>query len=282
LLGARPSENAGTLFLAVCLDHLTLGKLARAEEACSRALDVNPRDADAYKLRGYAYLLEHRFERAAADFRAALQLKPHDDDDLAGYGHSLSGLGEYEAATGQFRKALVASPQKAAYWNGLCWAQAGSGRQLDQALTSCNRALAIEPGAPGILNSRGLVYLRMKRFKVAMADYSVSLKLRPQQASAWFGRGLARLSAGEIAGATDIAEARRRDSTIDTMFVTMGLLPARCDQPGKSKCPPGFSPAVHKAPSAYLAVSYHYDLDQELTADALKDIAERRSQLPGR
>ena len=283
LLGDRlGSEKSGNLFLAFCLDQLTRGNLARAEEACGQALDVNPQDADAYKLRGYAYLLEHRFERAAADFRAALRLKPADDNDLAGYGQSLSGLGQYTAAAGQFRKALAVSPQKAAYWNGLCWAQAGSGRQLGKALTACNRALAIEPGAPGILNSRGLVYLRMKRFNASSSDYSISLRARPEQASAWFGRGLARLSAGEIAGATDIADARRRDSAIDSMFIAMGVLPARCDWPGIPKCPPGFPPNVQKAPGAFMTVSYAYDSGHELAADVLHDVAEHRRLPPAR
>jgi tetratricopeptide (TPR) repeat protein len=283
LLGDRQQgEKTGTLFLAFCLDQLTRGNLARAEEACGQALNFNPHDADAYKLRGYAYLLEHRFERAMSDFRAALRLKPSDDEDLAGYSQSLSGLGQYAAAAAQFRKALAVSPQKAAYWNGLCWAQAASGRQLSQALTACNRALAIEPGAPGALNSRGLVYLRMKRFSFAIADYSVSLRARPQQASAWFGRGLARLSAAEIAGAEDITDARRRDNAIDTMFIAMGVLPARCDQPGKSKCPPGFPPIVEKALGAYMAVSYQYDPGQELAAGVLKDAAELHARIPAR
>ena len=275
-------EKTGSLFLAFCLDQLTRGNLARAEDACGRALDVNPRDADAFKLRGYAYLLEHRFERAAADFRAALRLKPGDSEDMAGYGQSLSGLGQYEAAAMQFGKALAVSPQKAAYWNGLCWAQTGSGRQLHRALAACNRALAIEPGAPGTLNSRGLVYLRMKRFNVAIADYSLSLRARAQQASAWFGRGLARLSTGQIAGAADIVEARRRDGAIDEMFIAMGVLPARCDRLGNSKCPPGFPSTVQKTPGAYVAVSYHYDFDQELPADVLKRVAELHAQLPAR
>jgi len=283
LLGNRSGgEKSGNLFLAFCLYQLTRGNLTPAEEACGHALEVNPRDSDAYKLRGYAYLLEHRFERAATDFRAALRLKPSDDNDLAGYGQSLSGLGQYPAAAAQFRKALAVSPQKAAYWNGLCWAQAGSGRQLGQALTACNRALAIEPGAPGALNSRGLVYLRMKRFTAAIADYSISLHVRPEQASAWFGRGLARLSAGETAGAADIADARRRDSAIDSMFIMMGVLPARCDLLGELKCPPGFPPNLQKTPGAFMTVPYTYDPGDALAEDILKGVAEHRPPLPAR
>ncbi len=279
LLEDRPAgEKTGSLFLAFCLDQLTRGQLARAQEACGRALDIDPQDADAHKLRGYVYLLEHRFERAADDFRAALRRQPRDDEDLAGYGQSLSGLGQYAAAVVQFRKALALSPQKAAYWNALCWARAGTGRQLDQALAACNRALTIEPGAPGPLNSRGLVYLRMKRFGPAVADYTVSLRARPQQASAWFGRGLARLSAGEVAGATDIVNARRRDAAVDGMFIAMGILPARCDRPGG--CPPGFPPVGQKRPSAYMAASFDDGSGQEIAASVVKAVAKRRAPLP--
>ena len=159
--------------------------------------------------------------------------------------------------------------------------KAGTGRQLGQARDACNRALALEPGAPGALNSRGLVYLRMKRFGFAIADYTLSLRARPEQASARFGRGLARLSAGEVAGATDIIDARRRDSAIDEMFIAMGVLPARCDRRDSAKCPPGFPPAGQKAPGAYMMVSF--DPGQEIAAGAVKAARERRVlRLPAR
>ncbi len=283
MLGNRAGgEENGSLFLAYCLDQLTRGQVTKAEEACGRALDLNPQDADARKLRGYAYLLEHRFERAADDFRAALRLHPRDDENLGGYGQSLSGLGQYAGAAAQFRKALAVSPRKAAYWNGLCWARAGAGRHLDNALAACNRALAIEPGTPSPLNSRGLVYLRMKRFDSAVADYTASLRARPQQASAWFGRGLARLSAGEVTGATDIVEARRRDAAIDGMFIAMGILPARCDRPGSANCPSGFPPARQKAPGAYLAASFGGGSSLEMAASAVRAVATHRAQLPAK
>jgi tetratricopeptide (TPR) repeat protein len=266
-LSRSDSEKVATLFMAMCLAHLAEYKLAWAEQSCGQAIEANPRLADAYKVRGYAYLMEHRFERAEKDFRAALQLKPHDDQNIAGFGESLSGEGHFSDAASQFRQALSMVPKRAAYWNGLCWALAGEGRQLRNALDSCNRALALAPGAAGILNSRAMVYLRLRQFPLAIADYSVSLKVEREQASAWFGRGFARLSRGEKEGRTDISEARRRDPGVDSVFVQMGVLSVDCLNKGGAACPPGFPTAPVKSPGAYQVALLHADPDQELVLE---------------
>ena len=51
----------GTLFLAMCMDHFVHGQLTWAQQSCSQAIEANPREVDAYKLRGYVYLMGHRF-----------------------------------------------------------------------------------------------------------------------------------------------------------------------------------------------------------------------------
>jgi tetratricopeptide (TPR) repeat protein len=266
------AQKVGSLFLHMCVDHFGRGEFTWAEQACSQALVANPREVDAYKLRGYIYLVGHRFVEAAADFRAALRLRPSDDQVIAGYGQSLSGMGKFPAAEAQFRKALAMSPQRAPYWNGLCWALAGDGQKLQEALSSCNHALSLMPGAAGTLNSRAMVYLRMKRFPLAIMDYSASLDVQQDQASAWFGRGLAHLNLGKLEGASDILEARRRDPGIDGLFVQMGVLPANCSQATggkantKSACPPGFPLVQSDRSGAYMAVSLHADPDQELAS----------------
>jgi len=263
--GNRPdSEKAGSLFMAMCLNHFLDGKLDWAEQACSQAIEADPGLADAYKLRGYVLLMGHRFERASDDFRAALKLKPGDDQNIAGYGQSLSGLGHFSDAAVQFRKALALVPQRAAYWNGLCWALAGDGRQLSTALDACNRALSLAPGAAGILNSRAMVYLRLRRFPLAVGDYAASLEVQSDQASAWFGRGLARLFLGEKQGLMDIAEARRKDPGVDAVFVQMGVLASHCPKAEGGGCPPGFPPLPEERPGAYQVARLHADADQQL------------------
>jgi tetratricopeptide (TPR) repeat protein len=238
---AAPATNG---YLAACLSALANGRPLKAEQACGQAIASNPGLATGYKLRGYVYLIEHRFERAAADFRIALEIRPNDPENRAGYGQSLNGLGQFSGAVAEFTKAVSLSPATAAYHNGLCWARAGTGRNLRTALADCDRALALAPGSAGPLNSRGLVELRLGRLPAAIADYDASLASQPSQPSARFGRGLAWLRLRQTAkGASDINEARRADPEIDDLFITLGILRRECG-PGAAgpDCPVGFPP----------------------------------------
>jgi tetratricopeptide (TPR) repeat protein len=246
---AAPDDFA----LLDCLGGLVVGDTSRAVKSCSDALAHNPREHDAYKLRGYAYLTEHRFERAGADFQAALRLRPRDDQDRAGLAQSFSGQGLFDRAVAEYRVAVTLAPNKSPYWSALCWARAGTGRQLNTALAECNRALSLQPGAAAALNSRGLVNLRLKKLDAAISDYNAALAAGPLQASARFGRGLARLSAHMTAlGARDIVEARRRDPDMDRLFVVLGVLSAKCGYE-HTACPSGFPlPLVKPGPPSHL------------------------------
>jgi tetratricopeptide (TPR) repeat protein len=233
-----------------CLVALEGGDLPQAESDCGKAIDLNSADADAYKLRGYAYLLEHRFERAEADFHQALAIVPDDAESRAGYAQSLSGRGQFAQAVAEFDKAITLAPRNAGYWNARCWARSGTGKRLDRALADCNRALSLTPGAPGALNSRGLVRLRMNQFAAAISDYTASLDAKPSQASALFGRGLAWLRQGQRQrGEAEILRARQMDPEIDDLFEVMGVVPPDCaKKPQQMDCLPASRQMKQPAP----------------------------------
>ena len=266
LARAAPSADVlaarAALDLMTCLSAIAQGRLADGEEACSDAIRLNPGDVTAFKLRGYGYLLGHDYERAGDDLRTALQMDPNDDEILAGYAESLSGRGKFSQSLPFFRKALLLAPGNATYWSAECWARAGTGKQLGIALEHCDRALALAPGAAGPLNSRGLVHLRMGLNAAALQDYDRSLKARATVASARFGRGIAQLRLGNgEAALADITAARATDAAIDSMFVTLGVLPKPCrDASGKPGCPP---PLQRKAPYPWQSVHFVTDPDDD-------------------
>ena len=261
-------EKFAPLLLFACLNALSQGKITEGKEFCTQALSIDPQLADAYKMRGYGYLLERRFERARTDFQAAVRLEPQDADSLAGYGQSLSGMGLFREAIVQLEKAVALSPAKAPYWNGLCWARAGTGNNLKRALADCNRALALQPGAVAAFTSRGTTRLRLRQFSAAIADYDAALKTRAELPSALYGRGLARLNLGQIVhGAADISNARRGDADIDDLFVTLGIVPRSCAHPaGKAVCPSGFPSRPESQEGNYrlFGVSLQQDPDQDM------------------
>jgi Flp pilus assembly protein TadD len=253
---AAPSDPADRTgmndpFLAACLKALSSGELSRGVEFCTQALIIDPNDPDALELRGYGFLLQHRFDKAEVDLRAAVRIRPDNPQDVAGLGQSLAGQYRFAEAVPLFSKAVALAPDNAAFHHALCWARAGTGKELLTALADCEAALVLAPGTPAPLNGRGLVKLRLGRYAEAITDYTASLKVRSAQPSASFGRGLAHLALHHTgAGVADIAQARAGDSQIDSMFIAMGILPDDCSSPQKVKCPPGFPPRQQREMSA--------------------------------
>jgi tetratricopeptide (TPR) repeat protein len=99
-------------------------------------------------------------------------------------------------------------PRVSEAYNERCWARAILGQELDQALRDCNAGLRLNPHAPKLLDSRGLVNLRRNQLDKAIADYNEALKINPKIAWSLYGRGLAELRKGMTAqGDADIAAA---------------------------------------------------------------------------
>ena len=97
---------------------------------------------------------------------------------------------------------------------------------LQAALDDCNHALALHAGDPSALDSRGLVYLRMKNPAAALADYSAALALSPSKASSLYGRGIARQILGDTAADADFAAAKAIQPGIAEQFSKWGITPS--------------------------------------------------------
>ncbi len=97
---------------------------------------------------------------------------------------------------------------------------------LDKALDDCNAALRLVPESPNILESRGLVYLRLGELDKAISDDNASLHARVKTAWPLYGRGLAELKKGMTAqGEADIAAAKAISATIADEAAKRGLTP---------------------------------------------------------
>jgi tetratricopeptide (TPR) repeat protein len=100
-------------------------------------------------------------------------------------------------------------PRVAQAYNERCWARAVLGQELGQALRDCNAGLRVNPHAPQLLDSRGLVNLRRNQLDKAIADYNEALKINPKIAWSLYGRGIAELRKGMTAqGEADMAAAK--------------------------------------------------------------------------
>lgn len=204
---------------------------------CRAPTDFANRRADieaALKLRatsGTALAMLARMQRDMGDHKAEIDTLNRlvDADTGNAFSKALLGgafarAGDAERARATFASARAGAHDNAALLNRLCWEQATAGFDLGKAQADCKAALAVHPDDAAVQDSLGFVLLRMQRYNEAIAAYDGALKSTPPQATALFGRGLARRASGAVeAGDADLKQARAIKPDIDAIFREYGL-----------------------------------------------------------
>jgi tetratricopeptide (TPR) repeat protein len=158
----------------------------------------------------------------------------------------------YELAISQYDAWIGEHAHDEQLWTGLngrCWARAMLGKELDKALDDCNAALRRGPRNSEVLDSRGLVHLRLGQYREAIEDYDAALRLQPRLAWSLYGRGLAKQKLGDAAGgAADIAAAVAIAPTLPAQAKRIGLVDA-APEPATYSGPAPATPAAAPAPA---------------------------------
>ena len=164
--------------------------------------------------------------RAVAGLNAALKTRPDDHRLLVARGEAYSRSGQAAAAGRDFAQLRVKAAGSSELLNNLCWSQAISGAPYAPALADCEAALKLAPSDARTLDSRAFVLLRLGRYPESVEGYDAALRRLPRTPASLFGRGLAKLRAGQGAeGQADLAAARAIDARIDEEFASYGLKP---------------------------------------------------------
>lgn len=109
-------------------------------------------------------------------------------------------------------------------WNTLCWVRAEGNIQLHKALRDCTRALKEKLDSASVLDSRGLVYIRLGRWAQAIRSYDAALHIRPHLAASLYGRAVAERHEGKHARArADLAAALKVNPHVEQFFARIHL-----------------------------------------------------------
>ena len=135
--------------LELAIGYFEAGQTTVALDEIKQALAADPNFADAYNLRGLAYMRLDDAGMAEDSFRRAIALNPREPNTLHNYGWLLCQQTRYPESFGQFNLAL-ASPiyqdrSKTMMALGVC--QARAGRKIDAEATLA-RAYELEPANP--------------------------------------------------------------------------------------------------------------------------------------
>jgi tetratricopeptide (TPR) repeat protein len=176
--------------------------------------------------RARAYFNEKMYGSAVDDLTEVLRFKKDDTQALENRGLAFLAMDDYGRAIGDFGQLIDVQPTSAIAWRERCWAHAAAGRDLDDAMEDCNKALSLKTGDAAALDARCFVQVRLSAYAAAIADCSAAAAADPQQASSRYLRGVAKNRAGDVVGGdADIDAARARDPDIAQTFANYGVKP---------------------------------------------------------
>jgi len=134
-LGADGKESPGDLYVKLAVEYLRDGQMERALVRAKKALEVDPRNAQAHNVIALIYQRLGQFQLAETHFRKAIGLQPKDPYILNAYASYLCGRRKFAEAKAQYEKA-VENPLYPTPWvtitnMGICAKRAGKGAEAE-------------------------------------------------------------------------------------------------------------------------------------------------------
>jgi tetratricopeptide (TPR) repeat protein/predicted aspartyl protease len=209
--------------------HERMRQPLRAVEDIDRLLKLKPDDADAHMMRAAMRLrLDHKAD-VTSDLEAAAGALSNASDKRFALAELYQATEDYQRSIPQYDLWIAVHPddsRRPMALNARCWARAMLNVDLDRALKDCNAALSASGRNAAVMDSRGMVRLRMGDYARAIADYDEALKAAPDVAWSYYGRGIAKLRLGKAAeGEADIAKAKTLDADLADEAKKRGIAP---------------------------------------------------------
>jgi serine/threonine protein kinase len=165
----------------------------------SKAIELNPRDANAYSSRGNAYYMKGDHDQAFADYNKALALDSTLPHVYINRGNIYYEEGERDQALIDFNRAIQVDSQNATayYRRGRFYASAyydyknRDAGDYDRAMRDFNKATRLNPRYAQAYSDRGYLYYYKGNYEQAFMDYNKAIESNPKYAEAYTNRGLA-------------------------------------------------------------------------------------------
>jgi TolB-like protein/Flp pilus assembly protein TadD/DNA-binding winged helix-turn-helix (wHTH) protein len=147
-----------------------------AEEACRKALELEPSREESEMALGRLYLASGRHEQAEAVYARLATIRPRDADVQMGLGEALEHEGRSAEAERSYRKAVAVEP---AYWrthNALGGFLFRAGR-AGESVAEYRKSTELAPGNASALNNLGAALLMDERLDEAARTFEKSLAI---------------------------------------------------------------------------------------------------------
>ena len=151
----------------------------RAEAACRRAMELDPRSAEVQVTLGTAQRVAGRLGDSVRSFHRALKLSPDHPEALAGLARSLEARNKMAEAEQIHLRALALRPRFWEPYHVLGGFYFNRGR-YQQAAAMWEKVIELTPDNARAHFNLGGAYFRLERFEEAIAAFNRSIEIRPE------------------------------------------------------------------------------------------------------
>lgn len=216
-------------YLEQTITYCDQGQYDQALVEINKALDINPRDADMFNVRGVIYFEKGEYDRAISDYSKAIALEPQKASFYDDRGCAYWRTQHYDKAIADHSRAIELEPENALFYaiRGHAWYLKDD---YDKALADANKAIELANHPEGYHVRGHTLYLKGEHDK-AISDFSKAIELTKNQENAflYICRGSAFYDRGAYEKAySDISKAMELEPTNASNYNALAWMLATC------------------------------------------------------
>jgi len=129
----------------------------------TKAIELDPDNAEYYNNRGASYNWINEYEKAVADHSKAIELEPDTAKYYSERGKNYDWLNEYEKANADYSKAIELEPDNVEYYSYLVRTLCRTG-DFDKAFINLNEVMSLDNNSAIFYNIRGFIGLKKTKY----------------------------------------------------------------------------------------------------------------------
>ncbi len=200
----------------------------------SEAIQLDPKVGKYYYARGLCYVAKGEKDKAVADFNRVIHLDPNSLESRDAYncmGNVYCEQKDYQKALADYDAAirLDGKDPHGFYNRGCCYGEMGD---IAKSIPDFTEAIRLDPNYTDAYLARGISYSQEGEIDHAIDDYSTVIRLNPKNTMAYSNRGTSYREKHQYArAAADYESAVRLDSRDPLAYRNLAWLLATCPKP---------------------------------------------------
>lgn len=194
-------------------------------DVLTQAIEANPNNAEAYRMRGILYLQEEKYQEALADLKVVTeQLAPGDLTSLQAYAETFAKLGEFDEAVKTIDKIIRSNPKSPIGFllRARLKAMNGDG---DGAIADLDEVVKLTPQSVPALLMRAGLHFDQENQEAALRDVERALAIDAGNAQALLLRSTIHATQGNFSEAIrDLEALQARNSDNVSIRLQLGAL----------------------------------------------------------